>query len=205
MIKKEDHYLVGGIGTCTDTDIVFPSEYNGLPVKGFDGWAMQSNTSVVSVVIPSSYTSIGDRVFWNCSALRKVTLPEELIYLSEYAFWDCNLLAEINIPENVTRLPHFTFSGCTSLTSIDLPDRLSEIGTGAFNRCTALTEITIPAGVTRIAASAFNRCTSLRDVYFLGTVAEWNAIDRSETSFEANNMALEGMNFTVHCVDGDVR
>jgi hypothetical protein len=63
--KKMEYVLVGetyqvkGIGNCTDTDIVIPSTYNGLPVTSIGEDAFTGRSSLTSVTIPDSVTIIG--------------------------------------------------------------------------------------------------------------------------------------------------
>ena len=49
FVLYDNAYTVAGIGSCTDTDVVIPSEYNGLPV-----------------------TSIGSAAFDDCRKLKTV-------------------------------------------------------------------------------------------------------------------------------------
>ncbi len=57
------YYIVSGIGTATDTDIVIPPIYNGLPVKEIGARAFQHGWILTSIEIPDSVTSIRDRAF----------------------------------------------------------------------------------------------------------------------------------------------
>ena len=61
--EDESGYTVSGIGTATDTDIVIPSEHNGLPVTNIGDSTFNSCFSLTSIFIPDSVTSIGDFAF----------------------------------------------------------------------------------------------------------------------------------------------
>lgn len=206
MVDVGDSYEVGGIGTCTDTDVVIPSEYNGKPVTGFNGWAFEANTTMESIVIPETFTSIGNRVFWRCTSLKKVTLPKNMSYIAEYAFWDCTSLTDIEFPEKLSTIGHFAFSGCLGFEEFEVPDNVKEIGTGAFYECTNLEKVYLPGSIELLSHSAFYQCPNLTDVYFDGTMNQWNKIETDETSFELNGWDdWEDLTFTVHCTDGDLK
>lgn len=56
---------VAGLGTCEDTFIVLPEEYEGEPVTAI-GAAAFSGESITSIYIPLSITSIGKNAFKGC-------------------------------------------------------------------------------------------------------------------------------------------
>ncbi len=64
--------IVTGIGTATDTNIVIPSEYNGMPVKEIRKRAFYLCSSLTSMTIPGSVTSIGDYAFSYCNSLETI-------------------------------------------------------------------------------------------------------------------------------------
>ena len=44
------------LGTCTDSEVIIPSYYNGLPVKSVEDF---SNGKMTSIVIPNTVDGIG--------------------------------------------------------------------------------------------------------------------------------------------------
>ena len=80
-----------------------------------------------------------------------------------------------------------TFAGNTEVTDIILTSEIQKIGRAAFSGCTSLERITIPKAVRGIGADTFKDCVSLRDIYYEGTLEEWNRIniigDRHEVEF----------------------
>jgi len=125
--------------------LVIPSTIGGLPVTGIGNAAFQSNTSLTSVVIPSSVTSIGAAAFSGCTGLTGMT-----------------------IPANVTSIADGAFSRCTGLTSMVIPNGVVSIGVAAFLGCTGLTRVTIPDSVTSIGDDAFDQCMNLAVATFMG-------------------------------------
>ena len=61
-------YSVSGIGTCTDSDIVIPSKYNGLTVTSIGPNAFYGCT-FTSVIIGDNVTTIDGYAFAYCRSL----------------------------------------------------------------------------------------------------------------------------------------
>lgn len=85
-----------------------------------------------SVVIGEGVTRIGNRSFYNMTAMQSISLPSTLTEIGEYAF-----------------------SGSTSLTDCKLPANLKEIEIYAFQNCTSLEDVVFPEGLTTIRAFAY--------------------------------------------------
>lgn len=80
-------YAVTNIGTCTDTDIIIPPIYNGLPVKEIFGWS--NTTTIISVTLPNSIISMGNYVFKGCSNLIKIIIPDSVTTIGQDIFNEC--------------------------------------------------------------------------------------------------------------------
>ena len=151
--NSDGTYAVTGIGTCTDTDVIISSYYNGKKV-----------------------TSIGESAFYNCSKLTSITIPNSVTTIGESAFYNCTSITSITIPNSLTTLFYNTFCHCSSLTSIVIPSSVTTIADDVFYGCLSLTSVTIPSSVTSIDDEAFYNCTALTSVYYIGTAELWNAI-----------------------------
>lgn len=125
-------YICSGIGTCTDTDIIIPETYNGLPVTSIRKMAFNNCTSLTSVTIPNSVTSIDEGVFYYCSALKSVTIPASVTSIGNHAFFYCSALKSVTIPNSVTSIGNYAFYNCPSLTSITIPASVTSIGNSIF-------------------------------------------------------------------------
>lgn len=132
----------------TPTEVVIPSEYNGLPV-----------------------TAIGKRAFSGCKRIEKVIIPDGIISIGYSAFKICVNLIDITIPDTVTSIGGSAFSQCRSLESIKLPNNLTVIESHLFELCKNLKSITVPDSVKIISGSAFEGCESLETV-FIGSGVE---------------------------------
>lgn len=126
-------YITGYTGS--ETDIIIPSEINGMPVVGIDNYAF-ANKGLSSATIPDSVN---------------------IIYYGAFAH---NELTDIIIPK-ASAIWHGAFA-YNRLTGITLPDNLQSIGEGAFAH-NLLESVTIPESVYSLRAGAFayNRITSI--------------------------------------------
>jgi hypothetical protein len=95
LSSDKTRYYVADIGSCTDTDIVIPSTYEGKPVAGIGEWAFGNCSQITSIIIPESVTDIGYEAFFGCSSLTIVTLHNTVANLNYSAFSGCNSLAAI--------------------------------------------------------------------------------------------------------------
>ena len=66
----------------------------------------------------------------------------------------------------------------TEVTSVSVVEGATGIEGFAFARCKNLTSVTLPSSIRSI-GSAFD-CPNLKEITFLGTVEQWNAIEKSE-------------------------
>ena len=171
VLISEGEYTVSGIGTCTDTEILIPTTYNGLPVVSVEASAFLNNTAITSVVLPDSITSIGENAFNGCESLTSVTFGKnsQVSSIGPGAFNYCYSLESITIPESVTNIGSDAFIYCYGLRSVTFGEnsQLTSIGEGAFNWCESLESITIPASVTSIGEWAFVECYRLVEVWNL--------------------------------------
>lgn len=168
VLISEGEYTVSGIGTCTDTEILIPTTYNGLPVVSVEASAFLNNTAITSVVLPDSITSIGEKAFNGCESLTSVTFGKnsQLSSIGPGAFNYCYSLESITIPESVTSIGSDAFIYCYGLRSVTFGEnsQLTSIGDGAFNWCESLESITIPDSVTSIGDVAFCCCAKLTSI-----------------------------------------
>ncbi len=169
-LNNNNTYTVSGIGSCTDTDLIILSTYQGLPVTSIGNWAFFGCSTITSVIMPDSVTYIGTSSFEGCSVLKEIVIPNSVVTIGDYAFYGCSLLESVNIPNSVTSIGSAVFQNCTALASVTFGNNIESIGANTFTNCSALTEIVIPDSVTAISQAMFFECSSLVNVQFGGDV-----------------------------------
>lgn len=97
LINNDTEYEVSR-GTCTDSAVVIPATYKGLPVTkiatfGFS--IFEKPLWLESIVIPDSITEIGEYAFSRCQALKFIVLPKSLTRIENSAFVNCVQLERI--------------------------------------------------------------------------------------------------------------
>lgn len=133
---------------------------------------------LVTVNIPASLTSVGNRVFSGCTGLQRVIFPDEktllgVNYDSEESLmnynnnaklyigsqlYDTNTIENIVIPESLNYIPDYAFYKWPKLTQITIHDNVERIGRYAFYECKSLASIEFPETLTEIGDFSFNGC-----------------------------------------------
>ena len=157
--SDQQSYAVTGIGSCTDTELVIPPTYEGLPV-----------------------TSIGEDAFREADNITNVIIGDNVTNIGRSSFYCCDNLVSVVIGDNVKNIEGWAFVGCYNLTTIVIPDSVTSIGEYAFLDCTALTNVTIGNGVTTIGYYAFYGCDNLVSVTFNNTSGWFVSTDSNATS-----------------------
>ena len=171
-----DGYAVAGIGTCTDTQIVIPEKYEGLPVISIASGAFANNEDIVQVVIPASVKKIGNNAFNRCLNLADVTMAEGLETIGDKAFMYCIALETIAVPDSVTTISTGAFMACYNLTEATLGAGLKKIPNDLFFECYSLEVIDIMSKLEAIGGWAFFDCDVLTTITYAGSDADWNKI-----------------------------
>ncbi len=168
-VKLIHNYAFAGCTGLTSLTI-------GNSVTSIGEGAFWSCTELTSVTIPNSVKKIGDSAFVNCAELESVTIPNSVTQIGDSAFANCAELESVTIPNSVTQIGDSAFCNCAKLTSARIGNGVTSIGNSTFSNCVRLSSVTIPDSVTSIGDNAFYDCTNISDIYYQGTLEQWNAI-----------------------------
>lgn len=141
-----------------------------------------------NTIIPNTVTSIYNFAF-SYTDLEELVISSDIISIGKYVFTGCDKLERIIVDENnktfdsrnncnaiIDTKTNTLVLGCKNTI---IPSDVTSIGDYAFDK-SDLEELIIPSTVISIGREAFNRCSQLDEVYYLGTIDQWNSISIEE-------------------------
>lgn len=193
----KDRYMITGIknedGTPNNgiTDLVLTDSLtygnNGYAITQIAENAFADCTKLKSVYIPYYLRTIGGGAFKNCP-LESLNIPGSISEIGTQAFYGAKIKS-ITVDSNNSR--YYAKNNClidskykTLLVGgvgSTIPDDGSVTGIDPYAFAGHdFTSITIPKTVTKIWSNVFDGCSDLTTVYYTGTQAEWDAIQKGE-------------------------
>ncbi len=170
------------------SDVVIPSEIEGLPVTAISVGAFYLST-ITSIEVPDSVTSIGEMAFLGCTSLKSVKLSTGVAKIDKNAFGSCSALQEIQVAKdnpNFSSLNGVLYSkkqdtlviypAAKADAAYIIPSGVTSVAMYAFSENPYLETHTIPNSLIKVGDSAFYNCKNLRAVSYNGTEEEWNQI-----------------------------
>ena len=110
-----------------------------------------------------------------------LSFEENTTQILPMAFYNNNTIASVTIGDKVKSVGRKAFSWCTKIKTLVLGDSVTELGVEAFYSCTFMDSVVIGSGLKTVADNAFYKCNVLTNVFYKGTIGEWEQI-----SFGAN-------------------
>lgn len=153
------------------------------------------------IYFPVSVEMYGNHVFWNsdvekltcANSLNLYEIPKSVKTLTLYGIDDSDIAGKI-----MFGLTNSFSTLLPNLISITLGDGFTDILHCAFGGHKYLENIVISSSIQCIHAKAFMGCKESQDIRFLGTIEQWNAIEKEE------DWNASSGDFVIHCLDGDV-
>ena len=160
--------------------------------------ACYSDNNLVSVSLPSTFKTFGQKTFESCGNLTTVNIPDEVtgLVIGSRCFWNCNLSDESanklisksstiqdygfygcknikSIEIVATKFGNYCFDSCKGLTTVKLvnTDNYGGFGGYMFYNCTALETVTMPPSYIEISGSMFQN-TKINTFTFPNTLTQ---------------------------------
>ena len=187
--EESDGYIVKGIGSCVDTEIIIPTTYNSKPVIGIAESAFAGCFRVTKITIQNSVKFIDDDAFYNCINLNSLVLPDGIDTLgtdilfntplfNNSVYWEdgvlyignylvsakASLAGDYTVKEGTVAILDYAFSNCSLLKNVFIPNSVTYLGKYAFNNCINLGQVTLPSNITAINAYTFSGCEQLKSI-----------------------------------------
>lgn len=209
----ENFEIPNGIETIDDSAFYRASKLKHLTIPAsvysMRTWMLFASPSIESIAVDKNnkfYSSV-DGVLYSkdkktlysypaAKAGDSFTVPDGVEIIGQDAFYNAKNLVSVNLPDTLSTIKKGAFMSCNKLQNIDLGNSVSVIEANAFCSCKLLESITIPASVTYLDSSTFTICDSFTDIYYEGTILQWNNIDKDD-SFITHYGPI-----TVHCTNG---
>lgn len=183
-----------------------------------------NGSKIISVSIPKTVKTIGEKAFWNCSELLSLSIPEGVTSIGNSAFINCSKVQYIDFPSTITsvgdgafmdchelvsvrfkpgsekvRIGDNLFSKCWVLTDVTLPEKADCISAGMFANCFALNKLNIPEGIESIkwqGGYPFMSCNALTEINFAGSEGKWKEIVGTANIFLGSKNPTVNFNVT---------
>lgn len=143
--QKKLAYIAGDITTTIVenigpvADYILKSNIKKVVITGdaISDYAFYECRYIQQIEAPNA-KSIGEKSFYSCSSLSKVTLSNKVAKINKLAFYCCTNITEINIG-NSTNIGDWSFYGCTKLNNIC--GNATYVGEKGFYNCKQLDNI----------------------------------------------------------------
>ena len=118
-------------------------------------------SSITEVNVKGKITRLGSYFFSGLTKMKTITLPDTVEEIGERCFYNTSALERFDCPANLLSIDYrgFYYSGITEFNNNEI---LYSIGEEAFMQCTKLTEVTIPGSVKNIGKFPYRNCHKLK-------------------------------------------
>lgn len=171
------YYSVKGKGTCTDTELCIPDEYEGKPVRNIQDSAFWNDEGLTALSIGNNVEEIGFSAFSFCDNLKEISFGEKLKKIEYAAFSYVNNVNAYTVASNNATYTALDgslytkdmktlvyYAGGKKDKKFTVPSTVTIIGQEAFFKCDNLEEVVISDGVESLGMSALSYCDNLKKI-----------------------------------------
>lgn len=133
-------------------------------VKNIGQGAFEGCIKLTTLDLGTSLETFGDRAFYECSNITKLTCPNSVISIGNGTFYNCTSITEVTVGTGLREIGSSAFKGCVSFTAVILPNEFESMGESAFEGCTKLTVANIGTSLNAVPAKAFKDCPALSEM-----------------------------------------
>lgn len=152
----------------------------GVASIGAEAFRFLENSSFTGdLVIPGSVISIGESAFDGCGSFTgSLKISDGVTIIGARAFYDCSgFTGDLLIPKSVTSIGDSAFGECSSFAgNLVISEGTTSIGESAFSGCNDFTKVVLPMSINTIGSYAFRSFSKLTDVYYAGSLEDWEQI-----------------------------
>ena len=160
-LKSNVAYIGKGAfkGCAALSSAIIPDSVTYIGEKAFFGCC-----SLDEIILPESVTELYTGTFENCTSLLKAVL-RGVKTIGDRAFYNCTALSVISFSPSLKEIGAFAFSVNTSLEEVALPQNAEIVSDKAFADCTSLKTVIAFGSSLNISPTAFDGCNSLYAIY----------------------------------------
>ncbi|MDE5601600.1 MAG: leucine-rich repeat protein, partial [Clostridia bacterium] len=162
IIRDEFVRIDGLRAPLSETELIIPDRIDGKTVIQIGDAVFANQTALRRITIPSTVLSIGNNAFQGCTSLESVYLDADnnLRDIGNSAFEGCNRFGVISATPHLRTIGSNAFANCHVYFGqyFEESTELTTIGNGAFYNCGMTMVHSLPGSIETIGANAFQKC-----------------------------------------------
>ncbi|MBQ2661834.1 MAG: leucine-rich repeat protein [Clostridia bacterium] len=192
--------------------IEIPSMMLEYPVVKIADEAFSGVSSITGALIPDSVNEIGNRAFYNCTALEDITLSNGVKTIGAYAFAYSGINS-VTLTDSVVSVGERAFANCPNMTNAVISSSVKTINGNVFAYSPTLTQITVQdknANYSSVNGMLYNKdktkliacpsgksgtCTTVKTLETIGEYAFAGCAKITKIALSANTSAIEDFAF----------
>ncbi|MFA5007245.1 MAG: leucine-rich repeat protein [Candidatus Izemoplasmatales bacterium] len=115
ITSTDEVYLLELAAGFVPTDVVLPSQIDGMNLIGFSGKMFSGCQTLTSIVIPETVGSVEHSAFFQCTNMISIELPEGLTVIEDYGLYGLSNVTSLIIPASVTSIGRNAITGNMNL------------------------------------------------------------------------------------------